>query len=175
VLARALLVGLLLLVCGGAAQAQTTCSAGNYKTLTQVLTEFQSCVTQGLSAGCITAGTMQDLICSARKLTSGDFVTVTPSGATYTPDFNTGVNFSLTLTSSCPCTLANPTNQTNQSGILEIIQDGTGSRLVSTYGANYLASSTPTLSTAANAKDYVSYAVNPAGKIVFGTPVLNPH
>jgi hypothetical protein len=164
----------LLLFCGSAAQAQT-CSSGNYKTLTQILTEFQSCVTQGLGPGCITAGTMQDLICSARKLTSGDFVTVTPSGATYTPDFNTGVNFSLTLTSSCPCTLANPANQTSQSGMLEIIQDGTGSRLISTYGSNYPPSSTPTLSTAANAKDYVAYAVTPAGKIIFGSPVINPH
>jgi hypothetical protein len=172
---RCLLLAAFLVIGPAAAQAQTTCSAGNYKTLTQILTEFQSCVTQGLSAGCITAGTVQDLICSARKLTSGDFIAVTPSGATYTPDFNTGVNFSITLSSSCPCTLANPANQTNQSGVLEIIQDGTGSRLISTYGTNYLASSVPTLSTTASAKDYVPYAVNPAGKIVFGTPVLNAH
>jgi hypothetical protein len=170
-----LLATLLLATASSAAHAQTTCSAGNYKTLTQILTEFQGCVTRGLSAGCITATTVQDVICSARKLTSGDFVTVTPSGATYTPDFNTGVNFSITLSSSCPCTLANPSNQQNQNGIIEIIQDATGSRLISTYGTNYLASSVPTLSTAANAKDYVAYAVNPAGKILFGSPVINPH
>jgi hypothetical protein len=157
------------------AHAQTACSSGNFKTLTQLLTEFQSCVTQSLSPGCITATNMQDLICSARKIDTGDFITVTPSGATYTPDFSTGVNFSITLSSSCPCTLANPANQTNQSGLLEIIQDATGSRLISTYGANYLASSVPTLSAGANAKDYVAYAVNPAGKIVFGAPILNAH
>jgi hypothetical protein len=159
----------------GSAHAQTTCSSGNFKTLTQLMTEFRSCVTQGLGPGCITAGTMQDVICSARKIDTGDFITVTPSGATYTPDFSTGVNFSITLSSSCPCTLANPANQINQSGLLEIIQDATGSRLISTYGTNYLASSVPTLSTGANAKDYVAYAVNPAGKIVFGPPVLNAH
>jgi hypothetical protein len=169
-----LLAALLIVIGVHSAQAQS-CAPANYKTLSQIMSEFQTCVAQGFGSGCITVTNFQDLICSERKLTSGDFVTVSPSGGTFTPDFNAGVNFSIALSSSCPCVLANPSNQANQSGLLEIIQDSTGSRTIQTYGTNYLASSEPTLSTAANAKDYVAYSVNPAGKIVFGSPVLNAH
>jgi hypothetical protein len=52
------------------------------------------------------------------------------SGATATPNFTTGQNFSLALTSACPCTFANPstTPVAGQAGIIEIDQDGTGGR-----------------------------------------------
>jgi hypothetical protein len=62
-----------------------------------------------------------------------DFITVPLVGSTFTPDFTMGINFSISLTSACPCTLANPTNQVPQQGGLEIIQDGTGSRTIGTY------------------------------------------
>jgi hypothetical protein len=171
-----LLASALCLAAGSEASAQSSCAQSNYKALSQILSEFQTCVAQGFGPGCITVSNFQDLICSARKLAVGDFSTVSPSGAIYTPDFNTGVNFSITLAhATCPCTLANPVNFQNQSGVLEIIQSSSGSDLISTYGSIYLPSTVPTLSTGASAKDYVPYAVNPAGKIVFGAVVLNAH
>jgi hypothetical protein len=173
---RALVAALLWLSAACTAADAQTCTPANYKTLSQILAEFETCVQQGLGAGCITVSTMYDLICSARKLTGGDYVAVSPSGSTYTPDFNTGVNFSITLVhANCPCTLANPANLQSQSGIMQIIQSASGGDTIGTYGTTYLASTVPTLSTGASNADYVPYASTPTGKIVFGTPISNAH
>lgn len=86
-------------------------------------------------------------------------------GATVTPDFSAGNNFSWTIGGNR--TLANPTNQTaGQSGIITITQDGTGSRII-TWGSNWLfaGGTEPTLSTAASAKDILSYYVLSSGNI----------
>ena len=80
-------------------------------------------------------------------------------GATITPDFSQGNNFSVTLGGNR--TLANPTSPVaGQSGIIYIVQDGTGSRTLS-YGTYWKFSNgyTPTLTTTANAVDALVYTV----------------
>lgn len=86
-------------------------------------------------------------------------------GATITPDFAAGNNFSVTLGGNR--TLANPTNLTaGQSGSIFITQDGTGSRALA-YGSQYdfIGGTAPTLSTAANSVDRIDYVVRTTGSI----------
>jgi hypothetical protein len=94
----------------------------------------------------------------------GSVVALT-DGATITPDFAAGNNFSVTLGGNR--TLANPTNQVaGQSGIITITQDGTGSRTLA-FGSNWkFASGTaPTLTTTASAVDVLAYYVESATRI----------
>jgi hypothetical protein len=80
-------------------------------------------------------------------------------GATITPDFNAGNNFSVTLGGNR--TLANPTNLTaGQSGSIFISQDGTGSRTLA-YGSywDFSGGTAPTLTTSASAVDRIDYVV----------------
>ena len=85
--------------------------------------------------------------------------------ATQTFDFSLGNHFIITATSNF--TLANPTNMVvGQSGTIEIAQDGTGSRVIS-WGTWWVAAggTKPVLSTAANARDLLSYFVKNNGTI----------
>lgn len=90
-------------------------------------------------------------------------------GATITPNFASGNNYSLTLGGNR--TLANPTNLiAGQSGTIVITQDGTGSRTLS-YG-NYWKYpggplSIPNLSTGAGAVDLLGYYVQSSTSIAF--------
>lgn len=98
------------------------------------------------------------------KAQRGAVVALT-DGATITPDFSAGNNFSVTLGGNR--TLANPTNQTaGQSGAITITQDGTGSRTLA-YGSNWKFSngSAPVLTTTANAVDVLVYYVESASRI----------
>lgn len=98
------------------------------------------------------------------KAQRGSVVALT-YGASITMDMSASNNFSLTATGNF--TLANPTNMTpGQSGLIVITQDATGSRVVS-WGSNFVAAggTKPTLSTAANAVDYVSYYVESASRV----------
>ena len=96
------------------------------------------------------------------------------STATFTPNFDTAQNFEIDLTSACPCTLANPSTTlvAGQSGMIEVHQDGSGSRTIGTWGSDYQyvgGTSTITLSTTASAVDYLPYYVNNAATgIVLG-------
>jgi hypothetical protein len=86
-------------------------------------------------------------------------------GATITPDFAVANNFSVTLGGNR--TLANPSNLTaGQSGAIWITQDGTGGRTLA-YGSQYdfTGGTAPTLSTAANARDCLIYAVQSTTQI----------
>jgi len=92
-------------------------------------------------------------------------VTALTDGATITPDFSAGNNFSVTLGGNR--TLANPSNQTaGQSGAITITQDGTGSRTLA-YGSNWKFSngSVPVLTTTANAVDVLVYFVESSSRI----------
>lgn len=92
-------------------------------------------------------------------------ITALTDGATITPDFAVGNNFSVTLGGNR--TLANPSNQTaGQSGAITITQDGTGSRTLA-YGSNWKFSSgaAPILTTTANAVDVLVYFVESASRI----------
>ncbi len=91
--------------------------------------------------------------------------TALTSGATITPDFNAGANFTLTLAHNA--TLANPSNlQAGDSGAIEITQDGTGSRTLA-YGSQWkFPSGAPVLSTAAGAVDLLTYWAPTTGRIL---------
>jgi len=80
-------------------------------------------------------------------------------GATITPDFSAGNNFSVTLGGNR--TLANPTGLTaGQSGVIYLAQDATGSRTLA-YGSSWKFpnGTAPTLTTTANAIDVLVYTV----------------
>ena len=97
--------------------------------------------------------------------------TANASGST-TLDFDTYQNFVLTATGNV--TLANPsTESTGQSGVIVLIQDGTGSRTLST-GTDYEwpAGSTGTISTAASSVDVIPYFVDASNSILLGAPQL---
>lgn len=98
----------------------------------------------------------------AQRSTAGVLV----DGATITPDFSVSNDFSVTLAGSR--TLANPTNLVaGQSGHIAITQDTTGSRTLA-FGSywKFGSSGTPSLSTAASAKDVLAYWVMDATHIV---------
>lgn len=83
-------------------------------------------------------------------------VTLT-DGATITPDFSAGHDFTVTLSGSR--TIANPTNiSANQSGSIVIKQDGTGSRTAA-FGSyfKFPNGTAPTLTTTASATDRLDY------------------
>ena len=93
-------------------------------------------------------------------------------GATITPDFSTGNNFSVTLGGNR--TLANPTNMTvGQSGIIYVSQDATGSRTLA-YGSywKFPSGTAPTLTTTASAVDALVYTVRSSTSITV-TSILN--
>ena len=88
-------------------------------------------------------------------------ISVASGDTTKTLDFDTANNFALTLANTASCTLANPSNLTaGQSGSIFVIQDATGSRLL-TYGSSwdFAGGTAPTLSTAADAVDRIDYIV----------------
>ena len=89
---------------------------------------------------------------------SGASVTLTDA-ATVTPDFSTGFNFNWTL-GATGRTLASPTNvKVGQTGLIQIIEDATGSRTITTYGSTWKFSSgvKPVLTSTANAIDLFAY------------------
>ena len=101
---------------------------------------------------------------SFTKAQRGSVVALT-DGATITPDFSAGNNFSVTLGGNR--TLANPTNiAAGQSGAITITQDGTGSRTLA-YGSYFKFSngSAPVLTTTANAVDVLVYYAESATRI----------
>jgi len=97
---------------------------------------------------------------------SSGLITTLTDAATITPDFSSNNNFKVTLGGNR--TLANATNTTvGQSGVIYLIQDGTGSRTVS-FGLAYkfVDNSAPTLTTTANAVDAIVYSVRTANSYV---------
>ena len=97
---------------------------------------------------------------------AGSVVALGNTDANTTLDFSTANNFSLTLTGSI--VLLNPTGLTEgQSGIIQIQQDGSGSRTVG-FGSHwdFPSATAPTLSTGANALDVLTYFVRSSTSIV---------
>ncbi len=102
----------------------------------------------------------------------GSTLTDATNSGSITLDFETYSNFVLTATGNV--TLANPsTESVGQTGIIVLIQDGTGSRTLST-GSNFEwpAGTAGTISTAANAVDVIPYVVDAADSILLGAPQL---
>ena len=82
-------------------------------------------------------------------------------------DFATANNFAVTLANTASCELQNPSNLTaGQSGSIFIVQDATGSRLL-TYGSSwdFAGGAAPTLSTAADSVDRIDYIVRSSTSI----------
>nr|BAR33534.1 hypothetical protein [uncultured Mediterranean phage uvMED] len=101
---------------------------------------------------------------SFTKAQRGSIVTLT-DGATVTPDFSLGNNFTLTLGGNR--TLANPTNLTaGQSGVILVLQDSTGSRTLS-FGSywKFPSGTAPTLTTTASAVDLLAYFVESSSRV----------
>ena len=98
------------------------------------------------------------------KGTIGEVITVSYA-STITLDFRTGNNFTTTLTGNT--TFANPSNiSAGQSGIIFVLQDGTGSRTAA-FGSYWDFSDgvAPTLSTGANAVDMIAWIARSSTKI----------
>lgn len=105
------------------------------------------------------------------NITASGQVVGTPAtltdGATVTPDFSAGTNFTWTMGGSR--TLANPTNiVAGQSGVIVIKQDGTGSRVLS-YGSYWDADGGTdyVLSTAANSVDILVWYAESSTHILY--------
>lgn len=89
---------------------------------------------------------------------------VLTDGATITPNFSAADNFDVTLAGNR--TLANPSNVVvGQSGTIRVVQDATGSRTLAYGNLWKFPGGAPTLSTAANAIDVISYTVANNGLI----------
>lgn len=85
-------------------------------------------------------------------------------------DFSLSNNFIKTLSATTSFTASNMT--AGQSGVITLIQDGTGSRTASWSGDFEFATGVaPTLSTAANAVDVLPYYIRASGSVVIGQPV----
>ena len=89
-----------------------------------------------------------------------------------TLDFDAHSNFILTFTGNV--TLDNPsTESVGQSGIIVIIQDGTGSRTIATgTDFEWPAGTEPAISTSANSVDILPYFVDASNSILLGNPQL---
>ena len=98
------------------------------------------------------------------KGTIGEVITVNYA-STITLDFKTGNNFTTTLTGNT--TFANPTTLVaGQSGVIFIIQDGTGGHTAA-FGSywDFSDGTAPTLSTGANAVDMIAWIARSSTKI----------
>jgi hypothetical protein len=110
----------------------------------------------------------ENLVSTFGAAARGKTLTAGSQTGNVTLDFNANQNFVLTATGNV--TLVNPsTEAVGQSGIIVFIQDGTGSRTLST-GTDY---ETPgaaalTISTAANSIDVIPYFVSAANSIKLG-------
>ncbi len=130
-------------------------------------------VTFAKMAAAALATTAQFLSNTASKILTTDKVwaaaqpTVLTDAASVTADFNTGINFVWTL-AAAGRTFTNPTNIKYQSGVIYFVQDATGGRTITTWGGfwKFAGGVKPTLSTAPNAVDAMSYAVKSPTEIV---------
>ena len=98
------------------------------------------------------------------KGTIGEVITAAYA-STITLDFKTGNNFTTTLTGNT--TFANPTTLVaGQSGVIFIIQDGTGGRTAA-FGSywDFSDGTAPTLSTGADAVDMIAWIARSSTKI----------
>jgi hypothetical protein len=149
-------------------------SAGNMDGLKVVLTPRVKTISASIPAGTtaveasnteVWTGTAGDRFISPARMVAAAVPVVLTDGATITPDLTAGMNFSVTLAGNR--TLENPTNaQPGDSGIIIVTQDATGSRTLA-YGTNWkFPGGAPTLTTAANAVDLITYFVRSNGTII---------
>lgn len=99
---------------------------------------------------------------------------VLTDGATITPDFSLANPFRVQLGGNR--TLANPSNLVaGQTGAIDIVQDGTGSRtLAYQWGWHFAGGSAPTLSTAAGSCDKLCYSVDVYAQATVTISIASP-
>ena len=134
--------------------------------------------TSGAAVGIGTSTPQQTLDVHGAAFVEGP-LSLTISGSSFTPTFNTNNDFAITLVhGTCPCTLANPsgTISPGQHGVIYVTQSSTGSDTITTWGSYYKISGGVagiTLSTGASAEDIFSYTVKSATEIDLSGPTLN--
>ena len=104
------------------------------------------------------AATASKILAADIAWSAADLVSLT-DGVTVAVDMSAGINFTVTLGGNR--TLGAPTNtKTGQSGVIYVVQDGTGSRTLAYNSVYKFAGGTaPTLSTAASTVDRLTYFV----------------
>ena len=133
---------------------------GYWGVWTEVLTGHHFGTTAEVRAGTATA----KIITPSNAWGAAAYVTLTQE-ATIAVDFSLGFNFTTVMTGNR--ILGAPTNlKAGQSGVIQLVQDATGSRTLA-YNAiwRFANNETPVLSTAANARDLLSYVVLPDNTI----------
>jgi hypothetical protein len=102
----------------------------------------------------------------------GATYSVTGSGS-ITMNFDLYTNFQITANGNVALANGTGTLAAGQSGVIVLIQDGTGSRTIST-GSDYEwpAATVGTISTAANAVDVIPYYIDANDSILLGAPQL---
>ena len=133
------------------------------------LSTFTGAVVTSNSVGVNTTQARAKLYVDGNSASS--VVTLT-DGATITPDFSQGNNFSVVLGGNR--TLANPTGiTTGQTGVIYVIQDGTGSRTLGIGSHFHFSGGTaPTFTTTANAVDAIAFSVRSSTSI-FSNAILD--
>ncbi len=115
----------------------------------------------------IRTGTNDVNFVSPKSLYDAAALVTLTDAATIAVDLASGINFKVTLGGNR--TLGAPTNaKEGGSGIIQITQDGTGSRTLAYNAAYTFAGGAPTLTATANAVDVISYIVVTGG----GSPLL---
>lgn len=144
-----------------------TTAAGDVAVLVGEASGVVRCVSYARANGnALSYSTMLATANSFTKAQRGTPVSLTQA-ATIAVDLSLGNHFYTTMTGNR--TLGQPTNMVaGQSGIIELIQDGTGSRTLA-YHADWLFpnGTDPVLTTTAGATDLLCYQVNQAGTKVF--------
>jgi hypothetical protein len=140
-------------------------------TLATIAPPFSAVTGQATLAQLPTATTAQyrnntaSLLLTTDQVWAAGAVVPLTDAATVTPDFSTGFNFTWTL-GAAGRTLATPTNiKVGQTGVIQLIQDATGSRTITTWGTawKFSGGTKPTLTTTANAVDILTYACYSTG------------
>lgn len=115
----------------------------------------------------VRTGTDDAKFVTAKSIYDAAALVTLTDAATVAVDLAAGINFVLTLGGNR--TLGAPTNaKPGASGVIVVKQDATGSRTLAYNTAWKFFGGAPTLSTAANAVDVISYVVETSGLIRCG-------
>jgi len=137
----------------------------------KIVTSVPKNVTQVSLLGGVSKNSTKGTLTIPTIFNSAEFQQILTDGATINWNMNAGGMAKVILGGNR--TVANPTNTRNGATyILEVIQDGTGSRTI-TWGSNFIWSggSAPTLTTTLNKRDVITFVCS-NGKL-YGSAVLN--